>query len=177
MKTFREWLREDEENGKQIITEIIKGPVQVKWPSGFGKGKGYFNIDEELYEIEFDSADTEEHTIRGMKFFRVLERTRVIKYTPSKEPFCVAATVKEQVHNYIEHFKPDIFGYMGDLDEAPRLRHYLKMIQALEKKFKFYNIVFTHDDGGERIFVLSKLESIKETLDNSKELRKELGKI
>lgn len=177
MQTYREWLKEIEENNKNIITEVIKSPVQVNWPKGFGKGTGYFEVLDEKYEIEFDNVDTSNCTIRGMKFFRIIEHTRVIKYTPSKEPYCVSSTVKEQVQKYIEHFKPDIFGYMGDLEEKPRLRHYLKMIQDLEKKFKFYNSVFTRDEGGERIFVLSKFESTKETLDNLIELRKELGKI
>ena len=86
-------------------------------------------------------------------------------------------TVKEQVQKYIERFKPDVFGYMGAIDEAPRLRHYLRMIQSLEKQFKFYNDVFTRDEGGERIFVLSKFKDNNETLDNLVELRKELGKI
>ena len=51
------------------------------------------------------------------------------------------------------------------------------MIQLLEKEFKFYKSVFTRDEGVERIYVLSKLESITETLDNLVELRKELGKV
>ena len=160
----------------RIITEVIKGPTDVIWPKGFGKGTGYFNVDEELYEIEFDNVDTKECTIRGMKFFRIIDGNRKIKYTPSKEPYCVASTVKEQVQKYIEHFKPDIFGYMGALDEAPRLRHYLRMIQELERKFKFYNDVFIRDEGGERIFVLSKFNDNKETLNNLIELRRELGK-
>lgn len=176
-QSFREWLRKAEENGNQLITEIIKGPVQVHWPKGFGKGTGYFNVEDEKYEIEFDIVDTNHCTIRGMKFFRIIDNNRKIKYTASKEPYCVSSTVKEQVQKYIEHFKPDIFGYMGNLEEKPRLRHYLRMIQDLEKKFKFYNDVFTRDEGGERIFVLSKFESNKETLDNLIELRKELGKV
>lgn len=175
--SFREWLKQADENSKNIITEVIKSSVEVKWPKGFGKGTGYFEVLDEKYEIEFDEADSSENTIRGMKFFRIMEHTRVIKYTPSKEPYCVSATVKEQVQKYIERFKPDIFGYMGALDEAPRLRHYLRMIQLLEKEFKFYKSVFTRGEGGERIYVLSKLESITETLDNLVELRKELGKV
>ncbi len=175
--SFREWLKQADENSKNIITEVIKSPVEVKWPKGFGKGTGYFEVLDEKYEIEFDEADSSENTIRGMKFFRIMEHTRVIKYTPSKEPYCVSATVKEQVQKYIERFKPDIFGYMRALDEAPRLRHYLRTIQLLEKEFKFYKSVFTRDEGGERIYVLSKLESITETLDNLVELRKELGKV
>ena len=161
----------------QIITEVIKGPVEVNWPKGFGKGTGYFEVLDEKYEIEFDEVDSSENTIRGMKFFRIMEHTRVIKYTPSKEPYCVSSTIKEQVQKYIERFKPDVFGYMGALDEAPRLRHYLRMIQSLEKQFKFYNDVFTRDEGGERIFVLSKFKDNNETLDNLAELRKELGKV
>ena len=162
---------------KNMITEIVKGPVKVSWPLGFGIDTGYFEIEDEKYEIEFDEADTKECTIRGMKFFRIIDGVRKIKYTASKEPFAVAATIKEQVQKYIEHFKPDIFGYMGDLDEKPRLRHYLRMLQDLERKFKFYNDVFTNDLGGERFFVLSKFENSTETLNNLKELRKELGKI
>ena len=177
MQTYREWLKELEENSKNIITEVIKSPVEVKWPKGFGKGTGYFEVLDEKYEIEFDEVDSSENTIRGMKFFRIMEHTRVIKYTPSKEPYCVSSTVKEQVQKYIERFKPDIFGYMGALDEAPRLRHYLRMIQLLEKEFKFYKSVFTRDEGGERIYVLSKLESITETLNNLVELKRELGKV
>ena len=161
----------------QIITEVIKGPVEVNWPKGFGKGTGYFEVLDEKYEIEFDEVDTTNCTIRGMKFFRIINNNRKIKYTPSKEPYCVSSTIKEQVQKYIERFKPDVFGYMGALDEAPRLRHYLRMIQSLEKQFKFYNDVFTRDEGGERIFVLSKFKDNNETLDNLVELRKELGKV
>ena len=65
---------------------------------------------------------------------------------------------------------------MGALDESPRLRHYLRMIQELERKFKFYNDVFTRDEGGERIFILSKFKDNKETMENLIELRRELGK-
>ena len=120
-----------------IITEVIKGPVEVKWTKGFGVGTGYFNVGDEQYEIEFDEVDTRDCAIRGMKFFRIIDNNRKIKYTASKEPYCVASTVKEQVQKYIEHFKPDIFGYMGDLEEKPRLRHYLRMIQDLEKNLNF----------------------------------------
>ena len=176
MQTYREWVKEAEEKGK-LLNEIIKGPVEVRWPSGFGKGTGYFEVLDEEYEIEFDREDTQDCTIRGMKFFRIVDGTRKIKYTPSKEPFAVASTIKEQIHNYIAHFKPDIFGYMGALDESPRLRHYLRMIRELEKEFKFYNDVFTRDDGGERMFVLSKFKDTKETIEHLKELRRELGKI
>ena len=172
-------MKQDEVKNMLIdmITEVLKSAQEVHWPNGFGSGTGYFNIGEEKYEIEFDETDTKTMTVRGINFFRIINSKRVIRYTESKEPFAVAATIKEQVQKYIEYFKPDIFGYMGDLDEKPRLRHYLRMLQDLERKFKFYNDVFTNDLGGERFFVLSKFENSTETLDNLKELRKELGKI
>ena len=65
---------------------------------------------------------------------------------------------------------------MGTLDEPARLRHYQRMLMNLETKFKEYKTSFTTDNGGERIYVLSKLISTEETLDNLKELRAELGK-
>lgn len=160
-----------------MITEVLKSAQEVHWPKGFGSGTGYFNIGEEKYEIEFDETDTKTMTVRGIKFFRIINSKRVIRYTESKEPFAVAMTIKEQVHKYLNAVKPDVFGFMGALDESPRLRHYMRILKVLSSEHKEYNDAFTHDEGGERIFVLSKFESTEETLDNLKELRKELGKV
>ena len=167
---FREYLRQGQ------INEIIKEPATVEWKHGFGKGTGRFNINDELYEIEFDEVDTKNKTIRGMKFFRIIKNTRVTRYTESKEPFAVVNTIKEQVEKYIKTVNPDIFGFMGTLDEPARLRHYQRMLMNLETKFKEYKTSFTTDNGGERFYVLSKLISTEDTIDNLKELRAELGK-
>ena len=168
---FSEYLRHGE------LNERLKEPVKVEWKNGFGKGTGKFNILDEQYEIEFDEVDTKDITIRGMKFFRIVKNTRVTRYTESKEPFAVTATIKEQVEKYIKIIKPDIFGFMGTLDEPARLRHYQRMLMSLESKYKDYKTSFTTDMGGERIYILSKLSSTEDTLNNLKELQEELGKV
>lgn len=158
-----------------FINEIVKEPLLVSWPSGFGKGIGYFQINDENYEIVFDEADSNSNKIRGMKFFRTKGDLRMTRYVASKEPFAVVATIKEQVQKYIEHFKPDVFGYMCTLDETARLRHYQRMLINLESKFKMYKTSYSTDFSGERMFVLSKFDSDR-TQHVLKDLIIELGK-
>ena len=61
---------------------------------------------------------------------------RVIKYVESKDPLTVSLTMKEQVKLYLEHKKPDVFGFMGDLTEKGRLRHYQRLLTLLSRELK-----------------------------------------
>jgi len=72
-------------------------------------------------------------------------------------------TIKEQVKMYLTHKRPDVFGFMGNLEEKGRLRHYQRMLELLSREFKQYKSVYTTDRSGDRIFILSKSEDV---LDN-----------
>ncbi len=83
----------------------------------------------------------------------------------------------EIYHAYILIHNPDIFGFICELDNNIFIRLiYQRMLMNLETKYKEYKTSFTTDNSGERIYVLSKLTSTEETLDNLKELRAELDK-
>lgn len=153
MASFRKYFIQNE---TQELNEIKKEIKSVLWSNGFGKGVGYFSVQDENYEIEFDQADMDGYVVRGMKFYRVIEGQRVITYTESKEPLTVALTMKDQVNKYILKIKPDIFGYIGNLDEKPRLRHYERLLNQLRFEHKEYVLAFMEDKGGERFFVLDK---------------------
>lgn len=90
-----DWL----ENSR--IDEMTKKtPSEVKWKSGFGNGIGKFSIQDEDYEIEFDENNQK---VAGIKFFRMKNNIRVIKYGESKDPLTVSLTMKEQVKLYLEY--------------------------------------------------------------------------
>lgn len=162
MIKFSEWLKEKESNSLftitkvDVITEIKKEIKDVNWKSEFGKGTGEFYVQDEKYEIEFDEADTDGYKVRGMKFYRIIDGQRILTYTESKEPLTVALTMKDQVTKYLSKVKPDVFGYLGNLDEKPRLRHYERLLNQLRYEHKEYTLAFTEDKGGERFFVLDK---------------------
>lgn len=130
MGAFRDWLEND------TINEMTKKiPAEVKWKSGFGKGIGKFTIQDEDYEIEFDEFIENNQRVAGIKFFRMKNNLRVIKYVESKDPLTVSLTMKEQVKLYLEQKKPDVFGFMGDLTENARLRHYQRLLTVLSREF------------------------------------------
>lgn len=160
MGAFRDWLEND------TINEMTKKiPAEVKWKSGFGKGIGKFTIQDEDYEIEFDEFIENNQRVAGIKFFRMKNNLRVIKYVESKDPLTVSLTMKEQVKLYLEQKKPDVFGFMGDLTENARLRHYQRLLTVLSREFSStYRHAYTTDRGGERIFILSKDEEILDSV-------------
>lgn len=160
MGAFMDWL----ENSR--IDEITKKtPADVKWKSGFGNGIGKFSIQDEDYEIEFDEFIENNQKVAGIKFFRMKNNIRVIKYVESKDPLTVSLTMKEQVKLYLEHKKPDVFGFMGDLTEKGRLRHYQRLLTILSREFSAsYKYAYTADRGGERIFILSKDEEVLDSV-------------
>ena len=154
---FREYLRNSE------LNEVKKEIKDVTWSSGFGKETGHFFINDEKYEIEFDSADSNGFKLRGLKFYRIIDNKRIITYTESKEPLTVALTMKDQVKKYLDKHKPDVFGFLGDLTEKPRLRHYERLLTLLHREYKQYANSFMMDREGDRIFILSKNENILDT--------------
>ena len=165
MGAFIDWLREKEAReakGTIELNEVKKEVKDVSWSSGFGKGVGKFSIDEEKYEIEFDEFIEEGHPGAIIKFFRVVNGRRVKKYTDSKEPLTVSLTMKDQVKKYLDKYKPDIFAFLGDLDEKPRLRHYERLLTLLYREYNIYEHSFTIDKQGDRIFVLSKTEKLSD---------------
>ena len=155
-----DWL----ENSR--INEMTKKtPAEVLWKSGFGKDVGKFNIQDEDYEIEFDEFIENNQKVAGIKFFRMKDDTRVIKYVESKDPLTVSLTMKEQVKLYLVHKKPDVFGFMGDLAEKGRLRHYQRLLTVLNREFSTsYSYAYTADRGGERIFILSRDEEVLDSI-------------
>lgn len=164
---FREYLRNLE------LNEVKKEIKDVTWNSGFGKGTGYFLVNDEKYEIEFDSADSNEFKLRGLKFYRIIDNKRVITYTESKEPLTVALTMKDQVNKYLTKFNPDVFAFLGNLSEKPRLRHYERLLNQLRLEHKEYVLAYMEDKGGERFFVLDKTNgAVNDELDV---LRSKLG--
>lgn len=160
MDAFRDWL----ENSK--LNEITKKfPAEVFWKSGFSKGIGKFSILDEDYEIEFDEFTENNQKVAGIKFFRMKNNIRVIKYVESKDPPTVSLTMKEQVRLYLKNKKPDVFGFMGNLEEKGRLRHYQRLLVVLSREFStVYKFPYTADRGGERIFILSKNEDVLDSV-------------
>ncbi len=164
---FREYLRNSE------LNEVKKEIKDVTWSSGFGKGTGHFFINDEKYEIEFDSADSNGFKLRGLKFYRIIDNKRIITYTESKEPLTVALTMKVQVNKYLAKFNPDVFAFLGNLSEKPRLRHYERLLNQLRLEHKEYVLAYMDDKGGERFFVLDKTNgAVNDELDV---LRSKLG--
>lgn len=108
MGEFRDYL---EERGLSFVNEIKKEVKDVKWDNNIG----YFNIDEEKYEIEFDEFTDNGNKVAGIKFYRILGSRRVLKYTESKEPLTVSLTMKDQVKKYLDKHKPDVFGFLGEI--------------------------------------------------------------
>jgi hypothetical protein len=72
---------------------------------------------------------------------------------------------------YLTHKRPDVFGFMGNLEEKGRLRHYQRMLELLSREFKQYESVYTTDRSGDRIFILSKSEDVYRKY--SKDIRQE----
>jgi hypothetical protein len=59
----------------------------------------------------------------------------------------------------------DVFGFMGDLTEKGRLRHYQRLLTILSREFSgTYKYAYTADRGGERIFILSKDEEVPDSV-------------
>ena len=153
MGEFRDYL---EERGLSFVNEIKKEVKDVKWDNDIG----YFNIDEEKYEIEFDEFTDNGNKVAGIKFYRILGSRRVLKYTESKEPLTVSLTMKDQVKKYLDKHNPDVFGFLGDLTEKPRLRHYERLLTLLHREYKQYANSFMMDREGDRIFILAKNENV-----------------
>lgn len=151
---FREYL------SNKIITEIKKEIKEVKWINNIG----YFDIDEEKYEIEFDEFIENGSKVAGIKFYRIIGSRRVLKYTESKEPLTVSLTMKDQVKKYLDKHNPDVFGFLGDLKEKPRLRHYERLLTLLHREYKQYDNSFMMDREGDRIFILAKNENILDSI-------------
>lgn len=157
MIKFTDWLKEKE------LTEIKKEVKEVDWKNGIG----YFSIDDEKYEIEFDEFTENKNSVAGIKFYRIIGNNRVLKYTESKEPLTVSLTMKAEVKKYIEKHNPDVFGFLGALTEKPRLRHYERLLTLLHREYKQYSNSFMTDRQGDRIFVLAKNENILDSTINS----------
>ena len=138
------------------INEIKKEVKEVVWENDIG----YFNIDDEKYEVEFDEFNDKGNKVAGIKFYRIIGNRRILKYTESKEPLTVALTMKDQVKKYLDKHNPDVFGFLGDLTEKPRLRHYERLLTTLHREYKQYANSFMTDKGGDRIFVLAKNDNI-----------------
>lgn len=153
MGEFRDYLSE---RGLSFVNEIKKEIKNVEWKNSIG----YFNIDDEEYEVEFDEFIDNGNNVAGIKFYRILGSRRVLKYTESKEPLTVSLTVKDQVKKYLDRHKPDVFGFLGNLTEKPRLRHYERLLTSLHREYKQYENSFMVDREGDRIFVLAKNENI-----------------
>lgn len=147
---FREYLRQGQ------INEIKKEVKDVTWKDNIG----HFSIDDEKYEIEFDEFTENGNSVAGIKFYRILGNRRVLKYTESKEPLTVSLTMKDQVKKYLDKHKPDVFGFLGALNEKPRLRHYERLLTLLHREYTVYENSFMMDREGDRIFVLAKSENI-----------------
>lgn len=158
------------------LNEVTKKVADVSWKSVFGNGTGTFEIQDEKYEIEFDNVDTDGFKVRGVKFYRIIDKQRITTYTESKEPLTVMLTMKNEVQKYIEKINPDIFGFMGKLSETPRLRHYERLLNQLAGLYPIYKLAFMEDKGGERIFVLVCTDKVGDTV-NSKILTKLRAKL
>jgi len=154
---FREWLRQGE------LTEVKREIKDVTWKDSIG----YFSIDDEKYEVEFDEFTENGKSVAGIKFYRILGNRRVLKYTESKEPLTVSLTMKDQVKKYLDKHKPDVFGFLGALNEKPRLRHYERLLTLLHREYTVYENSFMMDREGDRIFVLAKSENILDSTINS----------
>ena len=154
---FREYLRQGQ------INEIKKEVKDVTWKDNIG----HFSIDDEKYEIEFDGFTENGNSVAGIKFYRILGNRRVLKYTESKEPLTVSLTMKDQVKKYLDKHKPDVFGFLGALNEKPRLRHYERLLTLLHREYTVYENSFMMDREGDRIFVLAKSENILDSTINS----------
>lgn len=154
---FREYLRQVQ------INEIKKEVKDVTWKDNIG----HFSIDDEKYEIEFDEFTENGNSVAGIKFYRILGNRRVLKYTESKEPLTVSLTIKDQVKKYLDKHKPDVFGFLGALNEKHRLRHYERLLTLLHREYTVYENSFMMDREGDRIFVLSKSENVLDSTINS----------
>ena len=134
------------------LLEVKKNIQDIIW-----NGKiGTFHIDDELYEIEYDEVDSDVHTIRGIKFYRIIKNKRILKYIESIEPLSVSETIKKDVIRYIKEERPDVFGFVSTLDEIARLRHYERMIKYLHKLYPEYSNVYSEDIDGSRVFIIDK---------------------
>ena len=153
MGEFRDLL---EEKGLSFVNEIKKEVKDVEWKNDVG----YFSIDEEKYEVEFTDNGNK---VAGIKFYRILGNRRVLKYTESKEPLTVSLTMKNEVKKYLDKYKPDVFGFLGNLTEKPRLRHYERLLTLLHREYKQYENSFMIDREGDRIFILAKHENTLDT--------------
>jgi hypothetical protein len=157
MIKFSDWLKEKQ------LNEIKKEVKEVHWKNGIG----YFSIDDEKYEIEFDEFIENGNSVAGIKFYRIIGNNRVLKYTESKEPLTVSLTMKAEVKKYLNKNVPDVFGFLGALTEKPRLRHYERLLTLLHREYSQYNNSFMTDRQGDRIFVLAKNENILDSTINS----------
>lgn len=156
-------LKNSSFNESLELNEIKKEIADVTWKNKIG----YFSIStdnqEEKYEIEFDEFIENGNSVAGIKFYRILGNRRVLKYfgcTESKEPLTVSLTMKDQVKKYLDKYNPDVFGFLGALNEKPRLRHYERLLTSLHREYKQYNNSFMMDREGDRIFVLAKSDNI-----------------
>lgn len=104
MGHFRDYL---ENKGVYTVNEIKKEIKTVEWNNNVG----YFSIDEEKYEVEFDEFTDNGNKVAGIKFYRIIGNRRVLKYTESKEPLTVSLTMKDQVKKYLDKHKPDVTGF------------------------------------------------------------------
>lgn len=68
--------------------------------------------------------------------------------------------MKDQVKKYLDKHNPDVFGFLEDLNEKPRLRHYERLLTTLIREYKQYANSSMMDTGGDRIFVLAKNENV-----------------
>jgi hypothetical protein len=153
MGEFRDYLSE---KGLSFVNEIKKEIKNVEWKNNIG----YFNIDDEKYEVEFDEFIDNGNNVADIKFYRILGSRRVLKYTESKEPLTVSLTMKDQVKKYLDKHNPDVFGFLGNLTEKPRLRHYERLLTSLHREYKQYENSFMVDREGDRIFILAKNENV-----------------
>lgn len=147
---FRGYLNDE------VITEIKKEVKEVIWSNNVG----HFSIDDENYEVEFDEFSDNGNKVAGIKFYRIIGTRRILKYTESKEPLTVSLTMKDQVKKYLDKHNPDVFGFLGDLKEKPRLRHYERLLTLLHREYKQYDNSFMMDREGDRIFILAKNENV-----------------
>lgn len=162
MIKFRDWMKEKE------LNEVKKEIKSVHWKNDIV----YFSIDDEQYEVEFDEFTENGHFVAGIKFYRIISNRRILKYTESKEPLTVSLTMKDQVKKYLDAKKPDVFGFLGALNEKPRLRHYERLLTLLHREYKEYDNSFMMDREGDRIFILAKTEDVLD--DTIKSLQQKL---
>lgn len=147
---------------------------EVTWE----KNIGHFNIEEENYEIVFENADessNENISIRGVKFYRILNNQRMLSYIDSKEPLVVTQTLFTEVKKYLEIEKPDIFVYSSSLDKKTRLLYYFYVLKNLRYEFPKYKDIATEDDGPERFFILA--TTLFQSNTNLKIIKSKIGPI